>query len=77
MRLVDIGFGNVINADKVVAVVNADTAPARRLISAAKERNLLIDWTCGKRSVCLYVMDSEHVVLSAKKPANVSAGEAV
>ena len=67
MNLIEIGGGNALNPDRVVAVVSADTAPAKRLISAAKEKHLAIDATCGKRTVCVYVMDSGHVVLSARK----------
>ena len=66
MKLSDIGYGNLINAERIVAVISADSAPAKRLVSAAKERSLAIDATCGKKTKTVIVMDSGHVVMSAK-----------
>jgi len=66
MKLLDIGYGNCINSDKIVAAVNAESAPARRLVSAAKERGTAVDATCGKRARTVFVMDSGHVITSAK-----------
>jgi len=66
MNLIDIGYGNALNTGRIVAVVSADAAPVKRLIAAAREKNLLIDATCGKKTKSVYVMDSSHVVLSAK-----------
>lgn len=66
MNLTDIGFGNLVNADRVVAVVSADAAPTKRIIAAAKEKNLAVDATCGKKTQSVLIMDSGHVVLSAK-----------
>ena len=71
MNLLEIGYGNSINAGRIIAVISAETAPAKRLISAAKEKNLLIDATCGKRTKSVYIMDSGHIILSARKE-NVS-----
>lgn len=76
MRLLDIGFGNMINSDRVIALVSADAAPTKRIISAAREKNLAVDATCGKKTKSVFIMDSGHVVLSAKTPErfeNVSA----
>jgi len=67
MELIDIGYGNTLNAGRIVAVVLADAAPVKRLIVAAREKNLLVDATCGKRTKSVYVMDSGHVILSAKE----------
>jgi hypothetical protein len=67
MNLIDIGYGNSLNAGRVIAVVAADAAPVKRLISAAREKNLLVDATCGKKTKSVYVMDSGHVILSARE----------
>lgn len=66
MQLLDIGFGNMINTDRVIALVSADAAPTKRIISAAREKNLAVDATCGKKTKSVFIMDSGHVVLSAK-----------
>jgi len=66
MGLIDIGYGNSLNFKRIVAVVLADSAPVKRLIVAAREKNFLVDATCGKKTKSVYVMDSGHVILSAK-----------
>lgn len=66
MKLADIGFGNLVNTDRIVAVVSADAAPTKRIISAAKEKSLAVDATCGKKTKSVLIMDSGHVILSAK-----------
>lgn len=66
MNLLDIGFGNMINTDRVIALVGAEAAPTKRIISAAKEKNLAVDATCGKKTKSVFIMDSGHVILSAK-----------
>ena len=65
MNLIDIGYGNRINSDRIVAVISADSAPAKRIVSAAKEKNTAIDATCGKKTKTVIITDSNHVVLSA------------
>lgn len=72
MTLIDVGYGNRINSDRIVAVVSADSAPAKRIISVAKESNTAIDATCGKKTKTVIVMDSGHVVMSAKEPDKIS-----
>ena len=67
MILLDIGFGNLVNADRIIAVTAADAAPAKRMISAAKEKNLAVDATCGRKTKSVIVMDSGHIILSAKE----------
>ncbi len=64
MKLVNIGFGNLINAQRVVAVVSPDSAPIKRIIQEAKEKGTLIDATFGRKTKTVIVMDSGHVVLS-------------
>ncbi|MCM1054248.1 MAG: DUF370 domain-containing protein [Bacteroides sp.] len=68
MDLLDIGFGNMINTDRVIALVGAEAAPTKRIISAAREKNLAVDATCGKKTKAVFIMDSGHVILSAKTP---------
>ena len=68
MKLIDIGYGNRINSDRIVAVIGADSAPAKRIVSAAKDKNEAIDATCGKKTRTVIVMDSGHIVMSAKDP---------
>lgn len=63
--LVNIGFGNVVNMDKVVSIIKADAAPIKRMVQAAKDNNLAIDATCGRKTRCVLIMDSGHIVLSA------------
>lgn len=62
MQLINIGFGNAVNADRVVAVISTDSAPAKRIISQAKEKNMLIDATQGRKTQAILIMDSDHVV---------------
>jgi len=66
MELIDIGYSNMINRDRVIAAVTADAAPSRRMIAAARDKNLLVDASCGKKTKTVYIMDSGHIVLSAK-----------
>jgi len=66
MKLLNIGYGNAINPDRVVAAVSADSAPAKRMINAAREKNTVVDASCGKRTRTVFVMDSGHIILSAK-----------
>lgn len=66
MKLIDVGYGNRINSDRIVAVIGAESAPAKRIVSAAKDKNMAIDATCGKKTKTVIVMDSGHIVMSAK-----------
>ena len=65
MRLFNIGFGNYIALDRLVSVLSVDSAPIKRLIHIAKEKNVLIDSTCGRKTGSVLIMDTGHVVLSA------------
>lgn len=64
MKLVNIGFGNVVSSEKVVAVISSESAPIKRIISEAREDKRLIDATFGRRTRSVIVMDSDHVILS-------------
>ena len=64
MELVNIGFGGMIAAGRLIAMVSPDSAPVKRLISEARERSMLIDATFGRKTAAVLIMDSDHVVLS-------------
>lgn len=64
MKLINIGFGNMINAHRLVAIVSPDSAPIKRLIQECKERGTLIDATQGRRTRAVIIMDSDHVILT-------------
>ena len=72
MKLINIGFGNMISSARLVAVVGPDSAPVRRIVQDVRERGLLIDATYGRRTRSVLIMDSGHVVLSALQPETVS-----
>lgn len=72
-RLINIGYGNQVNSDKIVAIIGPDSAPSRRLIQAAKEQGVIIDGTQGRRTKAVIVTDSGHVVLSALLPETISS----
>ncbi len=66
--LLNIGFGNFVSNEKIVAILSADSSPVKRLTRTAKENNNLIDATCGRKTQSVLVMDSDHVILSALSP---------
>ena len=68
MKLINIGFGNMVSAGRVVAVVSPDSAPVKRLVKEARERGMLIDASYGRSTRAVLIMDSDHVVLSALQP---------
>ena len=65
MRLINIGFGNMVSAERMLAVVSPDSAPIKRLIQESRERGMLVDATYGRKTAAVFIMDSDHVVLSA------------
>lgn len=73
MRLVNIGFGNMISAQRLISVIGPDSAPVKRMIQEAREGGSLIDATYGRRTRAVLIMDSGHIVLSALQPETVSA----
>ena len=72
MKLINIGFGNLVSAGRVVAVVSPDSAPVKRLVKEARERGMLID-ASGRSTRAVLIMDSDHVVLSALTPETVAS----
>ena len=72
MKLINIGFGNMVSANRVVAIVSPESAPIKRIIQDAKDRGTLIDATYGRRTRAVLVTDSDHVILSAVQPETVA-----
>ena len=65
MQLINIGFGNLVSAQRILAIVSPDSAPIKRLIQESRDRGMLIDATYGRKTAAVLIMDSDHVVLSA------------
>ena len=72
MKLVNIGFGNMVSASRLVAIVSPESAPVRRLVQDARETGRVIDATYGRRTRAVIIMDSDHVVLSPLQPETVA-----
>ena len=72
MKLINIGFGNMVSASRLVAIVSPESAPIKRIIQDAKDRGTLIDATYGRRTRAVLVTDSDHVILSAVQPETVA-----
>lgn len=72
MNLINIGYGNIINADRLISVVSPEAAPIKRIVQLAKDKNLAIDATCGRKTKAVIILDSGHVVLSALLPENLA-----
>lgn len=71
-QLVNIGFGNIVNFDKVLSVINPDSAPAKRIVQTAKEEGRIIDGTQGRKTKSVIILETNHVVLSALVPETLS-----
>lgn len=72
MKMVNIGFGNIVSASRLLAIVSPDSAPIKRIVQEARERGKLIDATYGRRTRAVIIMDSSHVVLCAVQPETVA-----
>jgi len=72
IKLVNIGFGNIVSANRLIAIVSPDSAPIKRIIQEARERGMLIDATYGRRTRAVIITDSDHVILSAVQPETVA-----
>lgn len=72
MKLINIGFGNMVSASRLVAIVSPESAPIRRIITKAKESNMLVDATYGRRSRSVLITDSDHVILSPIQPETIA-----
>jgi extracellular matrix regulatory protein A len=72
IQLINIGFGNIVSANRIIAIVSPESAPIKRIITEAREKGLLIDATYGRRTRAVIITDSSHVVLSAIQPETVA-----
>jgi regulator of extracellular matrix RemA (YlzA/DUF370 family) len=71
IKLINIGFGNIVSANRIIAIVSPESAPIKRVIAEARDRGVLIDATYGRRTRAVIITDSGHVVLSAVQPETV------
>lgn len=72
MQLINIGFGNIVSANRIIAIVSPESAPIKRIVQEAKENGTAVDATCGRRTRAVIIMDSGHVILSAVQPETVA-----
>ena len=68
MKLINIGFGNLVSAQRLLSVISPDSAPVKRLVQEARDRGMLIDASFGRKTKSVLVMDTDHVILSALDP---------
>ena len=73
MGFINIGYGNIISADRIISIIVPGAAPIKRLINDAKERLLLIDATAGRKTRAIIIMDTGHIILSATQPETIVA----
>ncbi|MGI9952312.1 DUF370 domain-containing protein [Moorellaceae bacterium AZ2] len=71
-KLINIGFGNIVSARRIVAIVSPESAPIKRIIQEARDRGMLIDATYGRRTRAVIITDSDHIILSAVQPETVA-----
>jgi regulator of extracellular matrix RemA (YlzA/DUF370 family) len=72
IKLINIGFGNIVAANRIVTIVSPESAPIKRIMLEARERGMLIDATYGRRTRAVIITDSDHVILSAVQPETVA-----
>ena len=72
MKLINIGFGNMVSANRLIAIVSPESAPIKRIVQEARDSRTLIDATYGRRTRAVLIMDSGHVILSAVQPETVA-----
>ena len=72
IKLINIGLGNIVSANRIVAIVSPESAPIKRIIQEARERGMLVDATYGRRTRAVIIADSDHVILSAVQPETVA-----
>ena len=79
MKLINIGFGNMVSAGRLIAIVSPESAPIKRMIQEARDRGVLVDATYGRRTRAVLITDSDHIILSALQPETVAGrlGESV
>ncbi|HAG09941.1 MAG TPA: hypothetical protein DCK76_00715 [Desulfotomaculum sp.] len=72
IKLINIGFGNIVSANRIIAIVGPESAPIKRIINEARDRGMLVDATYGRRTRAVIITDSDHVILSAVQPETVA-----
>ena len=72
MKFINIGYGNIVSAERIIAIVSPDSAPIRRLIQESRDKGKLIDSTYGRRTRAVIITDSEHVILSSVQPETMA-----
>ena len=72
IKLINIGFGNIVSANRIIAIVSPESAPIKRIIQDARDRGMLIDATYGRRTRAVIITDSDHIILSAVQPETVA-----
>ena len=73
VKLINIGFGNIVSANRIIAIVSPESAPIKRMIQDARDQGTLIDATYGRKTRAVIIMDSEHIILSAVQPETVAS----
>lgn len=73
MKLISIGFGNVVASSRILAVISPDSAPIKRIIQEAKERGMLVDASFGRRTKSVLLMDTDHIILSSVTPETIAS----
>lgn len=72
IKLINIGFGNIVAANRIISIVSPESAPIKRIVQEARERGMLIDATYGRRTRAVIITDSDHIILSAVQPETVA-----
>ena len=72
IKLINIGYGNIVSANRIISIVSPESAPIKRIIQEARDRQMLIDATYGRRTRAVIITDSDHVILSAVQPETVA-----
>ncbi len=72
MQLINIGFGNIVSANRIIAIVSPESAPIKRMVQEAKDNGTAVDATYGRRTRAVVIMDSGHIILSAVQPETVA-----
>ena len=72
IKLINIGFGNIVSANRIISIVSPESAPIKRIIQEARDRGMLIDATYGRRTRAVIIVDSDHVILSAVQPETLA-----
>lgn len=71
-KLINIGFGNVVNSNKIISIISPEAAPIKRMVQAAKDQGMAIDATCGRRTKAVIVTESGHLILSSLLPDTIA-----